>query len=91
MIDILLIGMFTAFFLAALEPLISFLSLIVSMLFVNATLSLTLSLCGTLLSGWADWKDLVLKTVGCAFLGSSLLAIVERLAYFRPNNNSVRQ
>ena len=83
MLELLLVGMFTAFWLAALEAPISLLEIIGYPKFVNAVISLLLSLGANLLLGYSTWENLILWTVAGAYLGSALLVIVEKIATLR--------
>jgi hypothetical protein len=84
MLDLLLVGMFTAFFLAALSPLVDFISFAISGMLVNALLSLVFSGVANFLINNLEVKNLILWTVAGAFLGSALLAAAERLATYKP-------
>lgn len=76
--------MFTAFFLAALEPLVDFLALFVNKLFTNVVLSLGFAYLANYLLGKSDVKELILWTVAGAYLGSALLLVAEKVATYRP-------
>lgn len=84
MLDLLLVGMFTAFFLAALNPLVDILSMFVSGMIINAVLAVLFSGLGNYLLGNVGIKSLTLWTFAGAFLGSALLAGAERLATYKP-------
>ena len=84
MLDLFLIGMFTAFFLAALEPLVDFLAIFVSKLFTNVVLSLGFAYLANYLLGKSDVEELILWTVAGAYLGSALLLVAEKVATYRP-------
>lgn len=84
MLDLLLVGMFTAFFLAALSPLVDFISFAVSGMLINAILALGFSALANFLLDNVEVKSLILWTFAGAFFGSALLAAAERLATYKP-------
>jgi hypothetical protein len=84
MLELALVGMFTAFLLAVVDPLISFLYIFISSKVFNAIFSLAFSALANWLLGYEDIKSLILWTVAGGFLGSALLALVERAATYRP-------
>ena len=84
MLDLLLIGMFTAFLLAVVEPLVSLISIFISAKVTNAGLSLLFSWLANWLMGYEDIKHLILWTVAGGFLGSALLASIEKITRYRP-------
>ena len=84
MLDLVLTGMFTAFFLAAVGPLVDILSIFINKLFLNMVLSLSLSITANLLLGYQTINHLIVWTVAGAYLGSALLLVAERLASYRP-------
>jgi hypothetical protein len=83
MVDLILLGMFTAFFLVSLEEAIDFLSIFVNGKVISIILSLVISTIGTYLLSTHSWKQFVLKLVAGAFLGSFLVALGQRLATYR--------
>jgi len=83
MIDLLLLGMFTAFFLVSLEEAIDFLSIFVNGKAISIALSLGISALGTYLLNTHSWKQFVLKLVAGAFLGSFLVTLGKRLATYK--------
>ena len=83
MFELLLVALFTAFFLAVLDPLTAFLSMIVSSIAVNATFSLLLSAIGNILIETTTVKGFIIQTVAGAFLGRSFIAATERLTIYR--------
>lgn len=83
MFELLLVALFTAFFLAVLDSLIAFLSMMVSAIAVNATFSLALSALGNILVDTTTVKGFIIKTVAGAFLGKAFLATTERLTVYR--------
>jgi hypothetical protein len=83
MFELLLVALFTAFFLAVLDSLTAFLSMMVSAIAVNATFSLALSALGNVLVDTTTVKGFIIKTVAGAFLGKSFLATTERLTVYR--------
>ncbi len=84
MLDLILIGCFTGFLLAAVEPFISILSIFISNRIMNAISSIVFSSIATWLVEVSTIKGVVLYAVSGAFLGSALLAAVERVATYRP-------
>ena len=84
MLDLVLVGMFTAFLLAVVEPVISFISIFINPKVSNAVFSLAFSGLANWLVGYESVKDLILWTVAGGFLGSALLALVEKMATYRP-------
>lgn len=83
MFELLLIALFTAFFLAVLDSLIAFLSMMISAIAVNATFSLALSAIGNILVDTTTVKGFIIETVAGAFLGKAFLATTERLTVYR--------
>jgi hypothetical protein len=83
MFELLLVALFTSFFLAVLDPLTAFLSMIISSIAVNATFSLLLSAIGNLLIETTTVKGFIITTVAGAFLGKAFLATTERLTVYR--------
>lgn len=83
MFELLLVALFTAFFLAVLEPVTAFLSMIISSIAVNATFSLILSSLGNFLIETTTVKGFIIETVAGAFLGKAFLATTERLTVYR--------
>lgn len=83
MFELLLVALFTAFFLAVLDSLTAFLSMMVSAIAVNATFSLALSALGNVLVDTTTVKGFIIKTVAGAFLGKAFLATTERLTVYR--------
>lgn len=83
MLELLLVALFTAFFLAVLDPLTAFLSMIVSSIAVNATFSLLLSAIGNILIEATTVKGFIIQTVAGAFLGKTFIAATERLTVYR--------
>lgn len=84
MLDLLLVGMFTAFFMAALNPLIDVISIFINGLILNAVIALMFSGLANYLIGNTEVRNLILWTVAGAFFGSALLAAAERLATYKP-------
>jgi len=83
MFELLLVALFTAFFLAVLDSLIAFLSMMISAIAVNATFSLALSAIGNILVDTTTVKGFIIETVAGAFLGKAFLATTERLTVYR--------
>jgi hypothetical protein len=84
MTELLLVGMFTAFFLAVLKPLIKFLSILGGGLLINAGFALAFSSIPVYLVVPRELPVLAVWTTSGAFLGSFLLAIADRIATHRP-------
>lgn len=84
MLNLLLVGMFTAFFLAALDPVVDIVSIFVNKVFLNVVLSLGLSVGANLLLGYSTVNSLIVWTVAGAYLGSALVIVAEKLATYRP-------
>jgi hypothetical protein len=84
MTELLLVGMFTAFCLAVLKPLIKFLSIIGGGLLINATFALVFSSIPVYLVVPGKPPVLIVWIIAGAFLGSLLLTIAERIATHRP-------
>ena len=83
MLNILLVSMFAAFFLALLDPLVEVLRIFVSPIAINAVFAITFSVSGNLLIGFPV-KELIIRAVACAFLSRVLLTGAERLTTYRP-------
>lgn len=84
MLNLILIGCFTSFLLAALGPLIDILSIFINSLILTAFASLGFSLGATLLLGITDYRSATVTVVAGAFLGSLFLALAERIATYKP-------
>jgi uncharacterized membrane protein YvlD (DUF360 family) len=84
MLELLLIGCFTGFFLAAIRPLLDVLSIFIGIQILNAGFSIMFSAIAVYLVEISTIKDYVLHTIAGAFLGAALLALVERVATYKP-------
>lgn len=84
MIDLILVGAFTAFFMAALEPAISFINIFIDGRLTAIVLSLSFSTLGTYLLSTRSLKSFLLTAVAGAFLGNFFVAVGERIATHRP-------
>lgn len=84
MIDILLIGMFTAFFLAIFEHLIDVLSIFLGNLVTNAVFAWGLSAIAYILLKDFDGRSFAIWSVAGAYAGSFLLSLATRVATYRP-------
>lgn len=84
MLNLILIGCFTSFLLAALGPLIDVLSIFINSLILTTFASLGFSLGATLLLGITDYRSATVTVVAGAFLGSLFLALAERIATYKP-------
>jgi hypothetical protein len=84
MTELLIVGMFTAFCLAVLKPLINFLSLIGGGLLINALFALVISSVAVYLMVPGDFLRLAVWAISGAFFGSFLLALAERISSYKP-------
>jgi hypothetical protein len=83
MLNLFLVSMFVAFFLALLEPLAEVLGMFTSPIAVNAVFSIGISVIGNILIGFPV-KELIIRAVACAFLSRVLLTSAERITTYRP-------
>ena len=80
MFTLLLVGLFTAFFLAVLSPLMEFLEIFIgSPLAVEAGVSLAISCLANWLVGTQTVKGFIVKAVAGSFLGSFIYKLAERV------------
>ncbi len=84
MLELLLVGCFTGFFLATVRNLVDVLSIFIPTSVINAVLSIIFSGVAVYLVEISTTRQFVLWTVAGAFLGAALLAIVERISVYRP-------
>jgi hypothetical protein len=84
MLELLLVGCFTGFFLATVRNLVDVLSIFIPTSVINAVLSIIFSGVAVFLVEVSTTRQYVLWTVAGAFLGAALLAIVERISVYRP-------
>jgi hypothetical protein len=84
MLELLLIGCFTGFFLAAIRSLLDVLSIFIGIQILNACFSILFSAIAVFLVGLTGIKTYTLYTIAGAFLGAALLAFVERVATYKP-------
>lgn len=84
MLELLLIGCFTGFFLAAIRSLLDVLSIFIGIQILNACFSILFSTIAVFLVGLTGIKTYTLYTIAGAFLGAALLALVERVATYKP-------
>jgi uncharacterized membrane protein YvlD (DUF360 family) len=92
MLELLLIGCFTGFFLAGVRPLLDVLSIFIGIQILNAVFSILFSAVAVYLVEVSTIKSYILYTIAGAFLGAALLALVERVNTYRPAViNSARQ
>jgi uncharacterized membrane protein YvlD (DUF360 family) len=84
MLELLLIGCFTGFFLATIRSLLDVLSIFISIQILNAFFSILFSAIAVFLAGLTGIKSYILYTIAGAFLGAALLALVERVATYKP-------
>jgi hypothetical protein len=90
MIDLALIGCFTAFVLAVINPFIDILAMFMSSEIITGTISILFSSLAVWLDGVVNIKPFILHTIAGAFLGSAFLAIAERFAKYRPTVYNAR-
>ena len=84
MLELILVGCFTGFFLATVRNLVDILSIFMPTSVINAVLSIIFSSVAVYLVEVSTTKQFILWTVAGAFLGATLLAIVERVSVYRP-------
>ena len=84
MLNLILIGCFTSFLLAALGPLLDILSVFINSLILTAFASLVFSLGATLLLGITSYRLATVTVVAGAFLGSLFLTVAERVSTYKP-------
>lgn len=84
MTELLLVGMFTAFCLAVLKPLINFLSILGGGLVINASFALGISSVSVYWLVPGKFPVLVVWAIAGGFFGSFLLALADRVATHRP-------
>jgi len=84
MLELLLVGCFTGFFLATVRNLVDVLSIFIPTSVINAVLSIIFSGVAVYLVEISTTRQYVLWTISGAFLGAALLAIVERVSTYKP-------
>lgn len=84
MTELLVVGMFTAFCLAVLKPLISFLSILGGSLIINASFALGIASVAVYLIVPGPFTVLAVWSIAGGYFGSFLLALAERVASYRP-------
>ena len=84
MTELLLVGMFTAFCLAVLKPLINFLSILGGGLLINASFALGISSVPVYWLVPGKFPVLAVWAIAGGFFGSFLLALADRIATHRP-------
>jgi hypothetical protein len=84
MLELILVGCFTGFFLATVRNLVDVLSIFIPTSVINAVLSIIFAGVAVYLVEISTTKQFILWTVAGAFLGAALLAIVERVSTYRP-------
>ena len=84
MLSLLVISMFTAFFLAVLSSFIDKLAMVINGVALEASFSLVISTVGCLLVGSYTVNEFIVKAVASAFAGRLLLSIAERISTSRP-------
>lgn len=85
MLELILVSAFAAFFLAALEPAISFIGLFTSTKFANAVSSLLFSWLGTYLVEISDVGHIIAYTAAGAFIGAAAVAVIEQMTFYGPS------
>ena len=90
MVDLVLIGCFTAFVLAVLNPLIDFMAMFIASEAITGSVAILFSALAVWLDGPVHIKPFLLYTVAGAFLGSAFLAIAELFAKYRPTVYNAR-
>jgi hypothetical protein len=83
MLNLLLVGMFTAFFSVLLEPVRDLFALAITKRAVNAFFFLLLSFLGTIALEPVFNTKLIIKVSAGAFLGSFLIILSERLSTYQ--------
>jgi len=84
MLELILVGCFTGFFLATVRNLVDVLSIFIPTSVINAVLSIIFAAVAVYLVGISTTKQFILWTIAGAFLGATLLAIVERVSTYKP-------
>jgi hypothetical protein len=84
MTELLLVGMFTAFCLAVLKPLINFLSVLGGGLVINASFALVISSVAVYLVVDSSLPKLFVWAIAGGYFGSFLLALAEKVSTHRP-------
>jgi hypothetical protein len=84
MLELILVGCFTGFFLATVRNLVDVLSIFIPTSVINAVLSIIFASVAVYLVEVSTTKQFILWTVAGAFLGAALLAIVERVSTYKP-------
>ena len=85
MLELVLISAFTAFLLAALEPLLSFIGMFTSIKVANAVSALLFSCLGTYLIGVGDVGHIIVYTASGAFIGAAAVAVIEQMTFYGPS------
>jgi hypothetical protein len=84
MLELLLVGCFTGFFLATVRNLVDVLSIFIPTSVINAVLSIIFAGVAVYLVEISTTKQFILWTIAGAFLGAALLAVVERVSTYKP-------
>jgi hypothetical protein len=84
MLELILVGCFTGFFLATVRNLVDVLSIFIPTSVINAVLSIIFAAVAVYLVEISTTKQFILWTIAGAFLGAALLAIVERVSTYKP-------
>jgi hypothetical protein len=84
MLELILVGCFTGFFLATVRNLVDVLSIFIPTSVINAVLSIIFAGVAVYLVEISTTKQFILWTIAGAFLGAALLAIVERVSTYKP-------
>ena len=84
MVELLIVSLFVAFFLAVLVPVVEFINLfLIQPMVINAFFSITLSIAGNLLVGFPV-KEFILRVFATAFVSRVFLALAEKATDYRP-------
>jgi hypothetical protein len=84
MLELILVGCFTGFFLATVRNLVDVLSIFIPTSVINAVLSIIFAGVAVYLVEISTTKQFILWTIAGAFLGAALLAVVERVSTYKP-------
>jgi len=83
MLNLLLVGMFTAFFSVLIEPIKDLLTIVITRRAINGFFFLLFSFLGTLILEPNFNTKLIVKVAAGAFLGSFLVIVTERVTTYQ--------
>ena len=83
MLNLLLVGMFTAFFSVLIEPIKDLLTIVITRRAINGFFFLLFSFLGTIILEPNFNTKLIVKVAAGAFLGSFLIILSERLSTYQ--------